>query len=882
MDRIEYQALRNRAAALLYLLPKVSRLIDILSHPDLSIAGLERFANAGIDQESLIIIDPYQVRWPEQLYVVAELDETSLVPLQDFRELLLPISTIYDQYPLSAMGFFQRFLRTDTLSRAQQAAAELKHRLSDPRLLQLEPQVQRLIQRAELATKLQQQGIELTTSPYRETIIELLRTQLQAPHATVTSLSNSYVIPAARLVAKIHQSPHAQPVLAQTAASLMRTIQQQRSDVLLRQMPVELLKTVTDERLRFSGVEEHGIFSVFDVLQTSVSRLENIHGIGLQTARRMKAAAQTLASESENSNDYAIGNDPNAQVLELLTTLVTFEQSDQLQGLQRAIRTRLMRYFPLTSGQYYLHAAMDGAMILVAQAPETLEVVFDDIAWANATPEVFLPPEFVAVPEDIWADYQQDPARYQALLERLIGASKSSASTDGLSADTLAQIRACELDESYLKNLYLRGYQNFGAKFCVVQRKVVIGDEMGLGKTIQALAVAAHVAATDTNKIVAVVPASLLVNWSREVKKFTNLDVYIAHGDVKHEMVRAWDDNGGVLIVTYAGARALEILTPSLVIIDEGHFIKNPQAQRSQACQKLIHRAKYAIVMTGTPIENNVDEFIQLLVYVQPQIVTDDLPKTPQAFRRAVAGAYLRRNQQDVLDELPEKVVTQDWVELSQTDLTHYKAALISGNWMDVRRAAYQALTPNSAKVERIRELVDEATHEQKNVLIFSYFRDVLERLAQEFSDQLVGVIHGGIPPKQRQELVDQLGVSGNVLIAQIGAGGVGLNIQKASVVILAESQVKPSLEDQAIARAHRMGQTQIVQVHKILGHETVDERLVEILATKREVFDQFARKSDTGEIPDAVDISEGKLAEEIIAAERKRLGLETVEEPTP
>ncbi|WCV10522.1 C-terminal helicase domain-containing protein [Corynebacterium silvaticum] len=204
---------------------------------------------------------------------------------------------------------------------------------------------------------------------------------------------------------------------------------------------------------------------------------------------------------------------------------------------------------------------------------------------------------------------------------------------------------------------------------------------------------------------------------------------------------------------------------------------------------------------------------------------------------------------------------------------------MAEGNWMSARRAAMVAQRPLCAKVERIIELADEAATEGRNILIFSYFRNVLDRLHLEFGQRSVGIINGDVAPIKRQELVDRLGSNGqDVLLAQISAGGVGLNIQKASVVMLTEVQVKPALEDQAIARAHRMGQTKPVSVYRLLGDETIDERLLEINAQKRKLFDEYAREAASADVHDAVDVSEAQLAKDILAAERVRLGLDSAE----
>jgi SNF2 family DNA or RNA helicase len=137
------------------------------------------------------------------------------------------------------------------------------------------------------------------------------------------------------------------------------------------------------------------------------------------------------------------------------------------------------------------------------------------------------------------------------------------------------------------------------------------------------------------------------------------------------------------------------------------------------------------------------------------------------------------------------------------------------------------------------------------------------------------GPLTGSVPANKRQEMVDRFSAAkhGAVLVAQIQAGGVGLNIQSASVVVICEPQLKPTIEAQAVARAHRMGQVQSVQVHRLLSEDSVDQRIVELLAEKKRLFDEFARVSDmAGSTPEAVDLSEADLVREVVAAERKRL----------
>lgn len=581
--------------------------------------------------------------------------------------------------------------------------------------------------------------------------------------------------------------------------------------------------------------------------------------------------------------------------MQLLQILARFEQADNLSEEQRNRRDRLIGYFRGTPHDI----ALIGAPFLVARATNPTGLIdpsspqistnadyeqfIEDISWANAAPQTFATPPVTDPGEAVWEDYQTRPAHYQTLWSALRQVESNESGQSALPEETIAKIRALRLDQSLLTELYLRGYQSFGAKFALVQKKVILGDEMGLGKTVQAIAAAAHIVAqvdtAEDARILVVVPASLIVNWRREFGKFSTIPVHVAHGELKESALSTWTAKGGVLIVTYEGARSLPIPAPTIVIIDEAHFIKNPAAQRSQAVKALIEKSEYALLMTGTPLENRLSEFRQLVTYIQPDLLTHKDNLRPQQFKNAIAPAYLRRNQTDVLDELPTKIETDEWIDLTEQDLAEYKHAVAEGNWMSARRAAMVAQRPLCAKVERIIELADEAATEGKNILIFSYFRDVLDRLHLEFGQRSVGIINGDVAPIKRQELVDALGTNGqDVLLAQIGAGGVGLNIQKASVVMLTEVQVKPALEDQAIARAHRMGQTKPVSVYRLLGDETIDERLLEINAQKRKLFDEYAREAASADVHDAVDVSEAQLAKDILAAERVRLGLDSAE----
>ena len=181
------------------------------------------------------------------------------------------------------------------------------------------------------------------------------------------------------------------------------------------------------------------------------------------------------------------------------------------------------------------------------------------------------------------------------------------------------------------------------------------------------------------------------------------------------------------------------------------------------------------------------------------------------------------------------------------------------------------------SKLERLLELVDESFESGQKVIVFSYFRSVIEQVVQALGERAIGPITGSVSSTQRQNIVDEFQNSPVplALVGQIQAAGTGLNIQAASVVILCEPQIKPSLEVQAIARAHRMGQVRKVQVHRLILPESVDEQMLAMLARKQSEFDEYARDSElANSATDAKGTSEESMAKVIVMDERKRLGI--------
>jgi SNF2 family DNA or RNA helicase len=332
-----------------------------------------------------------------------------------------------------------------------------------------------------------------------------------------------------------------------------------------------------------------------------------------------------------------------------------------------------------------------------------------------------------------------------------------------------------------------------------------------------------------------------------------------------------------------------------LLVVDEAHYAKNPDALRTKAVSQWASVNRRVLFLTGTPMENRVEEFRVLVGHLRPEVAASvrvvDGALGSTLFRRTVAPVYLRRNQDDVLSELPPRLEKQEWVSLEGAALDAYRREVFAANFMGMRRAAFAPGTVDgSAKLRRLAEIVGEAAEGGRKVVVFSYFRDVLVAVVRVLTAEapgalVVGPLTGSVAPSARQAMVDSFTACNGpaVLVAQIQAGGVGLNIQAASVVIMAEPQLTPAIEEQAIARAHRMGQVRRVDVHRLLCENSVDQRMLELLHGKRVAFNEYARRSDLAEAtPDAVDVSdltaarqaatEAELQRRIVQAEQKRL----------
>ncbi|MBR6365567.1 MAG: DEAD/DEAH box helicase [Lachnospiraceae bacterium] len=483
---------------------------------------------------------------------------------------------------------------------------------------------------------------------------------------------------------------------------------------------------------------------------------------------------------------------------------------------------------------------------------------------------------------EAWADFGRNPISYNTILEQLVPERFGGSGSYGLPKELVSEIE----DECFFPDgltTDLRRYQEWGVKYILHQKKVLLGDEMGLGKTVQAIATMVSLRNTGAKHFIVVCPASVLTNWCKEISKHSKLRSIQVYGQNRQDAFRLWKSTGGVAVTTYETLGRLRLETQfryDLLVVDEAHYIKNPETARAQNVLRLRTNTDRVLFMTGTALENRVDEMITLIRMLQPQVAAAAsrvaFMAKQKEFRDVVAPVYYRRKREDVIKELPELMESQEWCALTtQEEIEAYEEALYSRVYANIRRVSWNVQRlGNSSKAHRLKELIEEAEDEGRKVIVFSFFLDTINKLHTYLGERCYGPINGSTAPAKRQGIIDEFdeAPAGSVLLAQIIAGGTGLNIQSASVVIICEPQFKPSIENQAISRAYRMGQSRNVLVYRLLCEDTVDERLTDLLAQKQKIFNAFADESSAAKAAESdVEVDEKSFGE-IINEEIERI----------
>ncbi|MGU8764621.1 DEAD/DEAH box helicase [Clostridium perfringens] len=450
-------------------------------------------------------------------------------------------------------------------------------------------------------------------------------------------------------------------------------------------------------------------------------------------------------------------------------------------------------------------------------------------------------------------------------------------------------------------NAELRPYQKEGFKWINEITDLgfggVLADDMGLGKTLQIIA---FLLSQKKSKSIVVVPTSVIYNWMDEFEKFApsikiglvhgskskrdkvlrdfkrGLGIKVEEGNLKEKSYEKYD----VLLTTYGtlknDEKAYENLSFDYCIIDEAQNIKNPAAQATLSVKNIKSRCN--IALTGTPIENNLMELWSIFDFVMPgylftkerfreRFILDE--SNLSELKSLITPFILRRLKEDVLSELPEKLEKKYLVEMKgkqkqlysfyvkaiKNQLNENKSSEKSGR-DKINLFAYLTklreicldpslvvpdYTGGSSKLTVVKEIVKDASESGKKILLFSQFTSVLQKIEEDFKKEDISYLYldGGTSAKDRVERVKKFNEDSNikVFLISLKAGGVGLNLTSASVVIHFDPWWNPAVEDQATDRAHRFGQENKVEVIKLVAKDTIEEKIVLMQEDKRELI---------------------------------------------
>jgi SNF2 family DNA or RNA helicase len=462
---------------------------------------------------------------------------------------------------------------------------------------------------------------------------------------------------------------------------------------------------------------------------------------------------------------------------------------------------------------------------------------------------------------------------------------------------TLAEIETPKLFQGELRPYQARGVswltflERWGLGAC-------LADDMGLGKTAQCLAFLLYLKEEKAleEPVLLVCPTSVLGNWEREVKKFApSLKTIVHHGDKRSQgQAFAKAAKAAELVLTsypivQRDLKTLETVSWQGVVLDEAQNIKNAEAKQSQAVRQL--QAQFRIALTGTPVENRLSELWSILDFLNPGYLG---PKnffqrrfaipierygditSLQTLRSLVQPFILRRlkSDRDIIQDLPDKqemtvfcglsaeqaalyqtVVDESLQTIEEADgiqrkgiilalLTKLKQicnhpALFKGN------DSANGFQTRSAKLQRLEEMLEEAVAEGDRALIFTQFAEWGKLLKPHLEQQLgreVLFLYGSTPKKQREEMIDRFQQDPQgprIFILSLKAGGVGLNLTRANHVFHYDRWWNPAVENQATDRVFRIGQTRNVQVHKFVCTGTLEERIHEMIESKKALAEQ-------------------------------------------
>ncbi|WP_270852274.1 DEAD/DEAH box helicase [Clostridium tertium] len=407
----------------------------------------------------------------------------------------------------------------------------------------------------------------------------------------------------------------------------------------------------------------------------------------------------------------------------------------------------------------------------------------------------------------------------------------------------------------------------------------ILADDMGLGKTIQTITL---LLSNKNKKSLIITPTSVVYNWKSEFEKFADtLNVGVIHGSVS-ERNKVKDDykEYDVLLTTYGTLRSdykwYEDKKFDFCIIDEAQNIKNKKSKVSDLVKSI--KANCKLALTGTPIENNLLELWSIFDFIMPGYLYNEErfkgkflsgdDESLKELKELISPFILRRLKEDVLDELPDKIEKEYLIPMTFSQKQIYNSYMkevkkkikenkkIKDNKIVIlsylTKLRQLCLDPSlliddfkeeSAKIKAVKEIIKETIDSNKKIIIFSQFTSVLKKIGNKLEEDDINYLYldGSIKAKERINLVDEFNNRDkNIFLISLKAGGVGLNLTSASVVVHFDPWWNPAVQDQATDRAHRIGQKNIVEVIKLISKDTIEEKIIKLQEEKKELISKI------------------------------------------
>jgi SNF2 family DNA or RNA helicase len=493
--------------------------------------------------------------------------------------------------------------------------------------------------------------------------------------------------------------------------------------------------------------------------------------------------------------------------------------------------------------------------------------------------EAILPPSAPKSPDDV------EPAAKKKKKTRLKPPSTALSLEDRLFYVLQPPLEAMLAGQEIIMPFEPFPYQYEGIGWLFGQGSALLADEMGLGKTMQTItALRLLLRAGQVRRILMICPKPLIPNWQREFRLWAEeLPIVTVEGNAARRRMIWTMPSTPILMANYElMARDFEAFENEdeelpkfdLVVLDEAQRVKNRDSLTARMARAIPRDRSWAL--TGTPIENRPEELASLFEYLE--VVHPNSSPDMRQLSKLADEFILRRTKSAVLTDLPPRLDRDEYLDLNPAQLYAYRTAEKEGivQLNDMGESVtiqhvfelvlrlkqitnFDPLTGESAKLDRLMADMEEIAESGGKAILFSQWTKCIDYLAERLGQFGCLVYHGGVPTKKREPILTRFkeDPDSHLLLMSYGTGAVGLNLQFAGYVFLFDRWWNPEVEDQAINRAHRIGQKSPVIVTKFISNDTIEERIDRVLQQKRELFQQILGDGDSTNVSLSMNASE-------------------------